>query len=185
MRLFAALPIPATAVARLFQAIEPARARLPRVKFVASAGMHVTLHFFGECTEKQLADLRPVFADPALRVPAITGRFDRLGQFPERGPARVLWAGFGAGAREMRTLWEAFEARIASQGWEKDPRGFSPHLTLARAGRETIPGGWSDGIVLPSEEFLIDECILFQSILDRSGATYHPLCRMGLGRGTE
>jgi RNA 2',3'-cyclic 3'-phosphodiesterase len=184
MRLFAALPLPTAIVPSLMQSLEPARERCTQARWVAVTGMHVTLHFFGDCTDEQLNALKRVFEDPALRAPAIAVRLGPVGQFPERGAPRVLWVGFARGEEAMRAYWELFESRIAPLGWQRDARGFTPHVTIARAGAAPVPRGWAEGISAPSTDFYIEECVLFQSVLDRAGATYYAQSRMGFGRGS-
>ena len=183
MRLFAALPLPAAIVPALMLAMEPARRRAPSAKWVAAAGMHITIHFFGDCTDERLGALKKVFEDHTLSVPALAVRLGSVGQFPAQGAPRVLWAGFERGGEAMRSYWDLFESRIAPLGWQPDARGFTPHVTLARAGAIPIPRKWEEGIRMPSMDFFIEECVLFQSVLDRSGATYHAQSRISFGRG--
>ena len=167
MRLFAALPLPASIIPALMHAIEPARLRASRAKWVASEGLHITLHFFGDCTEAQVEALKKACGDPSLRLPAMAARLGDVGQFPSRGAPRVLWAGFHRGEVSMRAYWGIFESRMAPLGWQSDPRGFTPHVTLARVGSAEIPQDWAKGISMPSMDFIMDECVLFQS---RSGS---------------
>jgi len=184
MRLFAALPLPAAVIPSLLGAIAPARGQAPRAKWSASEGLHITLHFFGDCTDAKLNALKGVFADPSMRVSAMAVRLGPVGQFPPQGAPRVIWVGFERGEEEMRTYWNLFESRIAPLGWKADVRGFTPHVTLARVGSVPIPPRWSEGISMPSTDFLIDECVLFQSVLGPGGATYHAQSRIHFERGS-
>jgi 2'-5' RNA ligase len=166
----------------LDSALAPARRACPGLRWVSAVGFHVTLHFFGEVPEAGVAALQHVFDDPGLRVPAIPMRLGRIGQFPPRGNPRVLWVGLERGEAEIRAYGSLFEKKISPLGWTPDERGFSAHITIARAGR-TAAAAWDGDLEMPGTDFLMEECVLFQSILGRAGAQYVPLKRITLERG--
>jgi 2'-5' RNA ligase len=179
MRVFAALPLPTSAAAELAAAVEPLRRALPRLRWVSPAGYHVTVHFFGDLDEPAMSRLRALFREPDLRVAAIPARWGRLGQFPGRGPARVIHAELEKGAEEAHAFHDLFHRMAAPLGYAPDPRGFSPHVTLARAGQVAPAEGWQDGVRLPDGEFLIGECVLYESVLGPAGARYTALAAAG------
>jgi 2'-5' RNA ligase len=45
---------------------------------------------------------------------------------------RVVWAGITEGADQLRSIFNQLEPRLRSLGFAPDPKGFSPHLTIAR-----------------------------------------------------
>ena len=186
MRVFAALPLPQAATAALDAALAPVRQLHPRVRWVSAKGLHATLHFFGEVSDEQRARLQALFDGAGeLQRLRIRARLGALGQFPPRGNPRVLWAGIDRGAEEMTEYWNLFESKIAPLGWSPDPRGFTPHITVARAGSIPLESGWDAGVRLPALDFFVEECVLFQSILGRAGAEYVPLARIAFGRESE
>ena len=182
MRVFAALPLPPAVVGALHSALAPVRRAHPGLRWVTPGGFHVTLHFFGEVSEPGVAALLQALDDPALRTAAIPARLGNAGQFPPRGNPRVLWVGLERGEPEMRSYWSVFEEKISALGWTPDKRGFSAHITVARAGNSAI-AGWDRSIEVPRTDFSVEECVLFQSILGRAGAQYVPLKTIPLGRG--
>jgi len=181
VRVFAALPLPLDVAGPLDSALAPARLACPGLRWVSPAGFHVTLHFFGEVPEAGVTALQQVFDDAELRVPAIPVRLGRIGQFPPRGNPRVLWVGLERGEAEIRAYWSLFEKKISPLGWTPEERGFSAHITIARAGREAV--GWNAGLEMPRTDFLMEECVLFQSILGRARAQYVPLKKITLEKG--
>jgi 2'-5' RNA ligase len=168
-------------VSSLEEALAPARRVSPGLRWISAGGFHVTLHFFGEVQEPGVAALQRVFDDPDLRVPALSLRLGSMGQFPPRGSPRVLWVGFDQGVDVMRSYWDLFEKKVSPLGWAPDERGFSPHVTVARAGRA---GGSGEEVNVepPPIDFLMEECVLFQSMLGRAGAQYLALKRIPLKR---
>ncbi len=175
MRVFAALPLPAAAAAGLAAAVEPLRRQYPRLRWVAPSGYHLTVHFFGDLDEGAVSRLRALLQDPGLRVAAITARWGRLGQFPPRGPARVIHAAIGHGSAEAVAFHDLFHRLAAPLGYAPAARGFSPHVTVARVGPVPPAEGWEQTVALPGGDFVIGECVLFESVLGPAGARYAPL----------
>jgi len=183
MRVFAALELPPGVREGIAGAFSKARSLAPKAKWVATEAMHLTLHFFGEIPEAEIEGFTPVFDDPALRGPPIRAELGAAGFFPGGGPPRVLWVGLAKGVEETGAFWGRFTARLealrAERGplrdWVPDSRGFSPHVTVARAGAVPLSRHWADEAAVPSGEFLIERCVLFQSILGPAGARYVPL----------
>ena len=175
MRVFAALPLPPEAAAALQRTIAVLAARADRLRWVNPQGLHLTLHFFGEIDDAAVAGLRSLWDDPGLASPPIPSSFGELGQFPERGAPRVVWVGFGRGAAEIVSYQQRLAARLAARGFAPDPRGFSPHVTLARNPGSRLAPEWRAGVEAPRLDFAIEHCVLFQSILEPRGARYVPL----------
>ncbi len=182
MRVFAALPLPPAAIASILAAVDPLRRQYPRLRWVNADAMHVTLHFFGEVADAGVERLRAIFELPSLRRSSFLARLGAFGQFPPGGRARVLWIGLDRGAEEMRAYWQAFQSAIAGDGWERDPKGFTPHITVARVGNSFLEPGWEQEVASSRLEFEVSECVLFQSVLERSGPRYLPLTRIAFGR---
>jgi RNA 2',3'-cyclic 3'-phosphodiesterase len=183
MRVFAALPLPREALHALAPVTAALYARLPGLRPVRAGGLHVTLHFFGEVDEGGVRRLAGLWHDPGLRGPALAVSFGSLGRFPERGSPRVIWIGIGRGASAVCDFQRALELRIADLGFREDPKGFSPHVTLARAGTPAPPPDALDGFSAPRLDFVFGECVLFQSILGPRGPTYVPLEAITFDRG--
>ena len=183
MRVFAALPLPPTAVEAISRTIASLRLRFPSLRYVSSKGMHLTLHFFGELPDEAVAGLRALFKDPELSRPAIEASFAAIGGFPQRGAPRVIHVGIAKGGEELAEYWRLFHSKIVplsrlggeEANWRPEERGFSPHITLARAGRERLAGNSLDGTEGPSMEFTFSELVLFRSILKPHGSEYIPL----------
>ncbi|MGA2378396.1 MAG: RNA 2',3'-cyclic phosphodiesterase [Spirochaetia bacterium] len=191
MRVFAALPLPAAVAAGIGSAFSSARTLAPKARWVSPEGMHLTLHFFGEIPEEKISGFSPLFDDPELRTPAIRTRLGEPGFFPPSGRPRVLWIGLQEGAEEMRAFWKLFTEKLQplrrSDGplceWSPDGRGFTPHVTVARSGSTPFSAHWAQAVKIPSGEFLITECVLFQSLLGAGGAQYLPLRTIPFERG--
>ena len=103
--------------------------RLSGGRPTAKRNLHVTVAFLGMLDVAQLARASRV---PPIPVGPFELELDRLGHF--QGP-RVLWLGPTAVPEALtvleRRLWEGLER----EGFEREPRVYRPHLTLARRAR--------------------------------------------------
>jgi 2'-5' RNA ligase len=109
-----------------------ARAGAPRgVKWVERENLHVTLRFLGEVEEARALSLGEAFTAPlAFRPFAMT--LGPGGCFPPSGGVRVTWIGVGEGVEEARQVFELIDERLQPLGFEREPRPYTPHLTLGR-----------------------------------------------------
>ena len=111
------------------------RGRLPEsdIRWVPSEQRHLTLRFFEELPEDRVEDVRGAAAAAAAGAPTFCLDLEGVGCFPGRGPAKVVWAGCGAGREALVHLAAALARELAGRGFPGDTRPFSPHLTLARS----------------------------------------------------
>jgi 2'-5' RNA ligase len=170
MRVFAALPLPDAVLHALEESAAALKRQNPRLRTTGSSGMHVTLHFFGELDEQSVARLGALWEGRDIVRPRISASLGTLGGFPERGTPRVIWIGLRKGLREIQALKSVFQERISGLGYREDPRGFNPHITLARNG--TMEAVGMESVPVPEMEFFFERLVLFQSILGPRGAEY-------------
>jgi RNA 2',3'-cyclic 3'-phosphodiesterase len=176
MRVFAGLPIPEDLIRDLMRAIDFIRDNHRNMSFVKPAGMHITLHFFGDLGESQVKSLIEVMKDPALLVRKIKSKTGRIGRFPKRGNPRVLFVGLDEGMEELRNINRIYHEAIGRLGYvEEEREEFVPHITLARNKGERIDDAFLQRVSVEPKSFFFDRLVLFQSILSPQGAVYEPL----------
>lgn len=149
MRLFAALTLPAPAVAHLAEAVAVIRREAPGLRWVPPERWHLTLAFFGEVDDARVAGLRRRL-DQALSLPSPYGestnptprlRFSAAGRFG----SEVLWVGLAGDGEALGALADRVGVLTGSPDRPTDgsarrsreadlDRSYRPHLTLARAG---------------------------------------------------
>jgi 2'-5' RNA ligase len=140
--------------------------------------MHITLHFFGEIPEAKIPEFSSFFDDPGLQRPAIQTRLGGVGAFPPAGHPRVLWVGLKEGADEMQAFCKLLTEKIQPLrrpdgplcDWLPDARPFFAHITVARSGSTRLEAPWMREVQVPPADFLITECVLFQSVLGGGSA---------------
>lgn len=100
------------------------------LKLVEPKNIHVTIRFLGNITsataEKIGEELKKVQFTP------FNIKISGVGAFPNMHYPRVLWAGITEGAAQLKEIFNQIEPRLRSLGFAPDPKGFSPHLTIAR-----------------------------------------------------
>jgi len=100
------------------------------LKLVEPSNIHITLRFLGgislEIVDKIYAVMKNVKFSP------FNVRLSGLGVFPTLNYPRVVWAGITDGAQQLTSIFEQLEPQIHELGFVPDPKGFTPHLTIAR-----------------------------------------------------
>ena len=100
------------------------------LKLVEPKNIHVTLRFLGDIAPNTV---EKIFEEmKAIQFIPFNIKIQGVGAFPTPRYARVVWAGMSEGANELRSIFSQVEPRLQSLGFSPDPKGFSPHLTIAR-----------------------------------------------------
>jgi 2'-5' RNA ligase len=108
------------------------------LRLVEPKNIHMTLRFLGNITpstvEKIFEEMKKVQFTP------FDVRLHGVGAFPNPRYPRVVWAGITQGADQLRSIFEQLEPKLLGLGFAPDPKGFSPHLTIARvrSGRNRV-----------------------------------------------
>jgi 2'-5' RNA ligase len=100
------------------------------LKLVEPQNIHMTIRFLGDIApsivEKIFENMQQIQFVP------FDVRINGLGVFPDLHYPRVVWAGITEGADQLRGVFSQLEPRLRGLGFNPDPKGFSPHLTIAR-----------------------------------------------------
>ena len=190
MRLFAALPLPPPAVARLTSLRLRLATANDGLRWSAPEQWHITLQFFGDVDVEHATCLRAALAQAAhqeaahghVLLPAPELTLDSLGLFPGKG---ILYAAVGASS--TLTQAHAVVAQASTTcGIVPEVKPFRPHITLARskgrAGDKTLRALSTPE--LPSFgspiRWVAEECVLLESTLRAGGAEYSVFARFPL-----
>ncbi len=172
---------------RLFVAIQPpppvreilltSMGGVAGARWQTDAQLHLTLRFIGEVDRHQANDIAAALGavrakpfDLALGVP---GTFDRKGRID------TLWIGVTPHA-PVAALARSINEALRTVGEPPETRAFVPHITVARFGRTAGPV--EAYLTAPQDvcRFTIDDFVLFESTIGRSGAHYHVVARYAL-----
>ena len=176
MRLFTGIDLPVDVIRSLSRLVEELRPRA-KIRWSPPENLHITTKFIGEWPRERLEELTAAMRGLPPRAPlAISVR--GLGWFPNPHSPRVFWAAVKSGPG-LAALARETEDALAQLGVAKEPRGFSPHLTLARI-KEPVPlAGVRQAIAaLASDdfgEFTADRYFLYHSDRGPAGSVYTKL----------
>jgi 2'-5' RNA ligase len=146
------------------------------VRWVDQENYHVTLAFLGEQHEEDLEVLAEQL-DYHIRQTEFQAVLSHLSPFPETRPKLV--AAMMERCVEIKSLQQQVISAIKSADILIDKRKFIPHVTLGRYrnSRNTYAGNIPLHV---SFEPIIDEVVLFESVLTATGAEYEPIFRFPL-----
>jgi len=100
------------------------------LKLVEPKNIHMTLRFLGNIMP---STVERIYAEMTkVQFTAFDVKISGVGAFPQLRYPRVLWVGITQGADQLRSIFEQLEPSLQTLGFAPDPKGFSPHLTIAR-----------------------------------------------------
>ena len=134
MRTFIAIELEEETKAQLAEVQAEAEKLCRRGNYTPKENFHLTLHFLGEVQEEDLDYLHEAIYETARRNRPFTMTIDKIGFFP-RGNKGILWAGIER-SNHLQRLFSTLEKSLEQQGFARERKGLSPHITL---GREVEP----------------------------------------------
>lgn len=143
LRLFVAIDLgPAARDALIAAQANLRRLDLP-VRWVDPAGAHLTLKFLGDTERALVPAITDALHDAAAEHQPFTLHTAAPGFFPNPRRPRVLWLGLAGALDRLLRLHAAIDTGLAPLGFTREPRPYSPHLTLGRV-RDDRAGAIAD-----------------------------------------
>lgn len=164
MRAFLAVPVRPPAHREVAELVERLSALVPGVRWVDTATVHVTLHFFADLPAERLAAVTEAVGRATAGQPAIPLRLEAPGSFGAGAHTRVLWLGV-AESPALLELAVGVRGAVAECGFDLEGRPFHPHVTLGRPGRHFDPTAWRAAAAAPTAlpAFVADRVVLYES----------------------
>jgi 2'-5' RNA ligase len=181
MRIFVAIELPESVRELAGEHIKLLRGEFPkrpRVTWEHAEKLHITLKFLGEVDENKVVALQSAAEKTAAAFEPFELAVASAGAFPKEGTPRVLWLGINDSADVLTRLQHKLEDDCAKAGFQKEPRKFRPHLTIARI---RTPEGSNElrerheQLEFQSETFTVNEIVVIQSELLPTGSQYTKL----------
>jgi RNA 2',3'-cyclic 3'-phosphodiesterase len=177
----------ATLQQELKQSIEPEMKRGTRISWVQPASLHLTIKFLGEMDEQVIDPLRVAVEEAIGSQTAVNVPLERLGGFPRPQSPRVLWVGpsehweKGIDAKRITEIYATIEQACEDLRFLREPKPFSPHLTVARikTGERHVGVSLAQSGVLDRPLLLgtlaVESIALMRSELKPTGSVYTKL----------
>lgn len=158
--------------------LDARRRESTEVRWVQPKTIHITLKFCGERTP----DTVSLLAENLRKIKKI-GEFtisaEGIGGFPDILTPSVIWTSIQGDVTSLKKLQKETEFAANRAGIPKEPRPYTPHLTLGRnPSRKALPEPLMRGIKehgLAVEPWTVSQIILMKSELLPSGPRYTPL----------
>jgi RNA 2',3'-cyclic 3'-phosphodiesterase len=181
VRLFAGVELAADTRTAIEVATAPLRMTIPGFRWVPAQNLHLTLVFLGWVEADDVEPIRGSLGAAVASAAPFVARLGATGRFPERGKARVLWAGFTTAVEELTDLADRARAGVADR--VTDARPFRPHVTVARAKQPVRVGVAATSVPSLDNEVRVEGVTLFRSHLGSPHPRYEAIARLGLQGG--
>lgn len=177
VRTFICIEIPESIKARIDKLQQTLRQTEAVVSWTKPANIHLTLKFLGGVKASRINSTTKALSRATNGIGPFEVQVGGAGCFPSPRSPRVLWVGISNVPEQLRQLYSNMEDELTREGFPREKRKFSPHLTIgrireprnsARLAEVLIAGGFE------SEAFLAKEVILMRSDLKPTGSIYTP-----------
>lgn len=101
------------------------------VKLVEPGNVHITLKFLGDTNEEHIDRIEEIIKDAVKETDSFEIQLKGAGVFPNQNYIRVMWIGIKNG-EQIGKITSKIDEQISQLGFDKEKRGFSAHLTIAR-----------------------------------------------------
>src|SRR3989338_426276 len=140
------------------------------VKWVEPNNIHLTLKFLGNITDEQIEAVKDILKNSCAKFKPYSMHLKGMGAFPSLSSPRVIWVGMDEGSVQAQQIYDAIEESLSKNGFRKEERKFSAHLTLGRVRssknkQRLIEAIEKEKCFSSSEKLEILEIVLFKSTL--------------------
>ncbi len=149
-----------------------------RIRWVNEQQFHLTLKFFGDQSDEQIADIIRQTENVCQQTASFSFSIGQPGYFRDRSQLRVLWLKI-LQSSTLEEFQQTLEKELGLAGFQKEDRRFQPHLTLGRIQSISKPRQFYELMDQFPKKTLqvitVNQLILFESILKPSGPEYRKL----------
>jgi 2'-5' RNA ligase len=153
------------------------------IRWIKPENIHLTLKFLGNVEEDMLDKIRTKLEDICLRYKGFGLEAKGIGLFPDKRRPRVIWVDVN-GNGNLRGLQSDIEGAMATMGFKKEERAFTPHLTIGRFRSRTGIDALYDKMQLYRDESFgvidVRSVLLMESRLRPAGAEYRRVAEFAL-----
>ena len=175
MRTFIAISIPKNIKDKIGIYEEPLKKQKVKISWVKPENIHITLKFLGEVEENKIPEIYEALKKCVSNKNPFEIEVIGTGGFPNLSRPRVIWVGLKKGSEELKILAKSIDNELEKLGFQKEKRGFSPHLTIGRVKSIYNIDKFvkkMNSIEFKGETFTAEEVSIMKSDLKPTGAVY-------------
>ena len=177
MRTFVCIEIPASIRQRIDLLQEELRSIKAQVSWTKPGNIHLTLKFLGDVEASRIDRVHNAVARAVKGIGPFDIVVEGAGCFPSPRNPRVLWIGLSWIPEALKQLFARIDDELAREGFPKEKRKFSPHLTIGRIREPGSGKGVAQALIergFAAETFEATEVIVMRSDLKPTGSIYTP-----------
>lgn len=177
IRTFVCIEIPQSIKDRIGELQNELRKTGASVSWTRPSNIHLTLKFLGGVPALRIANVSRAVERAASAISPFEIEVAGSGCFPSVRNPRVLWIGLSNVPDTMNELYSNIESQLEREGFAREKRKLSPHLTI---GRIRVPGtgaAVAEQLIargFEAERFMATEVIVMRSDLKPTGSVYTP-----------
>jgi len=185
LRCFIAIEIPETIKKSIVDIIDSLKKSGSDVKWVSDENIHITMQFLGETEESLIPDIKGALYKILAPYYPFYIKIADVGYFPSGRRPRVIWVGIKE-SQSLINLYKDIAGEMVRFGYQKEERGFTPHLTIGRVKSNRSMGELLRSLdefkITDFPDFEVKNVKLMKSELKPSGAKYYSLAEIPFGR---
>lgn len=154
-----------------------------QVSWTKSSNIHLTLKFLGPVELTRIPRVCKAVERAASGIEPFEVEVSNAGCFPSSKSPRVLWVGLTKVPEPLKQLYDNLEAELACEGFEREKRKFSPHLTIGRLRGPKNGERLAEALItsgFEKEVFKASAIIVMRSDPNPAGSIYTPRCVINL-----
>ena len=178
IRTFICIDIPGFIRARLEELQRTLAPVNADVSWVKTSKIHLTLKFLGDVPFDRIGNISGAVERAVQQVGPFEIQVSGTGAFPSSHNPRVLWVGLQPIPSQLMQLQGSIEDQLFRDGFARESRSFSPHLTVARLKSNRNSRALVEALMANGFErvtFSANEVIVMKSDLKSKGAVYTQL----------
>jgi 2'-5' RNA ligase len=177
VRTFICIEIPELIKERIDRLQATLRAIEAQVSWTKPSNIHLTLKFLGGVEASRIADVCKAVERASSGISRFEVEVGGAGCFPSPRNPRVLWVGFSVVPESLKRLYANIDQELAQEGFPREKRKVSPHLTIGRIRTPHNAPRVADALIangFEPETFKATEVIVMRSDLKPTGSIYTP-----------
>jgi RNA 2',3'-cyclic 3'-phosphodiesterase len=184
IRTFVCIEVPRAIKDRIENLQRALRTNNAQISWVKPSNIHLTIKFLGDVPSSKIESVRGAVERAATGLSEFDVEVSTAGCFPSARSPRVLWVGLGGMPDGLKQLHSNVEAELAREGFPREQKRFSPHLTIGRVRGPQNAARTAEDLIATGfepETFRAAEIIVMRSDLNSSGSIYTPQAVVKLG----
>jgi len=175
VRTFICIEIPESIKQRIDHFQKTLKAIDAQVSWTKPSNIHLTLKFLGAVEATRIQRVAGAVERAAAGINRFEIEVGGAGCFPSPENPRVFWIGISDVPDALKQLYANLEDELAREGFAREKRKFSPHLTIGRLRGPKNATELAEALIengFKAETFKATEVIVMRSDLKPSGSIY-------------